>query len=162
MFEKGSVLSLRVCLVAKERVHAVGFLKYQARLKMTNKRKIIHRILGLEVKSVKSRHRGCPCPDKVKVHKSLRALAEAAPKEFSLLPKAEGIKVEAVACSSQGSELSERISGTLPNALPSMPYQHDAETLLANRQHEMKTKQGICAPPARLSKSAGCLNSPWK
>lgn len=34
-----------------------------------------------------------------------------------------------------GSKLSERISGTLPNVLPSVLYQHNAETFLANKQY---------------------------
>lgn len=60
------------------------------------------------------------------------------------------------------SELCQRWSGTLPNALPSMVGQHSAETFLAYRQCSRKTNLGMCSPPARLSKIAVCLNSPWK
>lgn len=60
------------------------------------------------------------------------------------------------------SELCQWWSGTLPNALPSMVGQHSAGTFLPYRQCSRKTKLGMCSPPARLSKTALCLNSPWK
>lgn len=60
------------------------------------------------------------------------------------------------------SKLSIRISGTLPHVLPSILHHPNAEMFFANRQYESKTKQGIFDPPARLSKSVVCLNSPWK
>lgn len=89
-----------------------------------------HSGLASRISDVRSRRRGCACPDKVKVWKSLRTLAK---KIFILTPREE--KFVAVVLVVVRSKLSQRISGTLPNALPSILYQHSAETFLAYRQH---------------------------
>lgn len=54
---------------------------------------------------------------------------------FLLLSDASGEKVVAVVFAAVESKRSKRISGTLPNVLPSILYQHNAETFLANGQY---------------------------
>lgn len=81
---------------------------------------------------------------------------------FFLLSSAWGEKGVAVVFAVAKSKLNIRISGTLPHVLPSILHHPNVEMFFANRQYESKTKQGIFDPPARLSKSVVCLNSPWK
>lgn len=81
----------------------------------------------------RSGRRGCVHPDRVSVSKSLRTLArKVLSKMFILMPTEEIFVV--VVFVVIGSKLSQRISGTLPNVLPPIRYQHSAQTLLAYRQ----------------------------